>query len=306
MIARLLRARSFDIEVTNHCNIDCVFCPRKKIPVFGFMSEHTFNCFLNNTPLRRYDCVSFIGLGEPLLNKNLPRFIKLTKERYPDTHVTVFTNGTLLTAEMTNSLIDAGLDFLVVSFNGVDSAEYESKMKGANFNVTVENIKRAAELCAKSRIYFAVDYIATKENIDRKSEIEAFWRAMGVSNLWGLSMTSRCGLVNVSDMTPIQKPGLHGHSCEKFEFMPFLSWQGDVYLCSYDILREHKFGNICQDTYKTIEKRRKRIIRNHEWPLQCNSCEDDMRFAMGRNLFGSLRLRDFSIREIVTGLIRMV
>jgi len=39
MIARLLRARAFDIEVTNHCNVDCVFCPRKEIPEFGLLQR---------------------------------------------------------------------------------------------------------------------------------------------------------------------------------------------------------------------------------------------------------------------------
>ena len=50
-------------------------------------------------------------MGEPLVNKNISKFIKLSKENNLSEWYVVSTNGSLLTQEKYKSLYESGLDF---------------------------------------------------------------------------------------------------------------------------------------------------------------------------------------------------
>ena len=83
MIARLLGLRMYEIEPSGLCNLNCVPCPRHRLPPGGMMSAETFCRFLRHTPLGATDCLTFAGLGEPTLNPLLPDFIREARKRYP-------------------------------------------------------------------------------------------------------------------------------------------------------------------------------------------------------------------------------
>jgi MoaA/NifB/PqqE/SkfB family radical SAM enzyme len=82
------------IEVTNRCNLLCETCPRT---------------FFKREPLRSLTLKEFVdiaeqfpqmqrallhGIGEPLINRELPQIIRYLKER--DVEVIINSNGTLL------------------------------------------------------------------------------------------------------------------------------------------------------------------------------------------------------------------
>lgn len=58
------------------------------------------------------------GVGEPLLNRDLPRMVAHLKSR--GVYVLFNTNATLLTEDWGRRLIEAGLDELRVSVDGAD------------------------------------------------------------------------------------------------------------------------------------------------------------------------------------------
>src|SRR5260370_3600183 len=68
------------------------------------------------------------GLGEPLLNKDLPRMIAHLKAR--GVYVLFNTNATLLTSEWSRALIESGLDELRCSIDGADPRTY-ARIRGA-------------------------------------------------------------------------------------------------------------------------------------------------------------------------------
>lgn len=113
------------VEVTNLCNSHCKSCP------------HTYDQFVPYEPKRHlsYDDFCHIvdqiphleravlhGIGEPLLNKDLPRFVTYLKRR--GTRVLFNTNAILLDQERGDALTAAGLDELHVSLDAVTPTLY--------------------------------------------------------------------------------------------------------------------------------------------------------------------------------------
>lgn len=80
------------IEITNVCNLSCSFCPKTKRKL-RFLEEGNFKHILKE--VKPYTDYIYLHLmGEPLLNKNLERFLKMAYE--DGFKVNITTNGTLL------------------------------------------------------------------------------------------------------------------------------------------------------------------------------------------------------------------
>ena len=79
------------IEITNVCNLSCNFCP-KTSRKYEFMQEDAFKKIIKS--IKGYtEHVYFHLMGEPLLNKNLKRFLEISGENGLKVNIT--TNGTL-------------------------------------------------------------------------------------------------------------------------------------------------------------------------------------------------------------------
>ena len=120
------------IEVTNYCNSFCVSCPL------------TYNHFLKQEPKHhmgwddfrrivdqfpRLERVVLHGIGEPLLNKDLPRFVAHLKER--GSQVLFNTNAILLNQVRGDALVAANLDELHVSLDAV-TPELYAQLRGVD------------------------------------------------------------------------------------------------------------------------------------------------------------------------------
>lgn len=122
--------RQLYIEVTNHCNSLCVSCPLTydhflPLEPKQHLSWADFRRIVDSLP--RLERVVLHGIGEPLLNRDLPRFIAHLKER--GAYVLFNSNGVLLDQKRGAALVAAGLDELRVSLDAVTPALY-AKLRG--------------------------------------------------------------------------------------------------------------------------------------------------------------------------------
>ena len=114
--------RSIYIEPTSRCNELCQQCPRTLLSREDDrdLSFDNFRFIVDQFPA--LDRVVLHGLGEPLLNKDLPRMISYLKSR--GTYVLFNSNGILLNAKRGQALIDAGLDEYRLSMDGATPETY--------------------------------------------------------------------------------------------------------------------------------------------------------------------------------------
>jgi radical SAM protein with 4Fe4S-binding SPASM domain len=132
------------VEVTNHCNLLCETCPRTFVTYEEPMTLTWENFVRIVEQFPELERAVLHGIGEPLLNKNLPRMIAYLKAR----GVTVLfnTNATLLDDKWSQQLIEAGLDELRVSIDGADPKTYALIRGAPLFHKVVGNLKRFVEI----------------------------------------------------------------------------------------------------------------------------------------------------------------
>jgi MoaA/NifB/PqqE/SkfB family radical SAM enzyme len=120
------------IEVTNRCNSQCASCPLTFDQFLPYepkrhLSWENFRRVVDQLP--HLERVVLHGIGEPLLNKDLPRFVAHLKER--GARVLFNTNAILLNQERGDALVSAGLDELRVSLDAV-TPELYARLRGVN------------------------------------------------------------------------------------------------------------------------------------------------------------------------------
>ena len=132
------------IETTNRCNLKCRTCPQ----YFGMQED-----FADLTPAaveRILDQFPFVrrvvlhGIGEPLLNKDLPELIAIVKRR--GAHTLFNSNGLLLRGRSLERVVTAGLDELRVSVDSASPATYALVRGADGFARIIENLRGLSRL----------------------------------------------------------------------------------------------------------------------------------------------------------------
>jgi radical SAM protein with 4Fe4S-binding SPASM domain len=157
---------SIYLESTNRCNLFCQTCVRTFRTVEGEKDLDLPTQLNVLDQLPKLDRVVLHGIGEPMLNRDLPALIQDAKSR--GAHVVFNSNGTLLTKRKAMELIEAGLDEYRLS---LDSATPETyiKVRGADmFAKIIENVRNLQEIkreCGVSHPRVSVWITGLKENL---------------------------------------------------------------------------------------------------------------------------------------------
>lgn len=118
---------SIQIEPSRACNFKCIYCSHfneneadNKVMLY----LNSFKKFVKDAKKlpRKFKVLTFAGLGEPLLNKNIFDMVKLSKEIAQS--VALVTNGSLLTKQNTDKLIGGGIDTIRISLQGLNAQDY--------------------------------------------------------------------------------------------------------------------------------------------------------------------------------------
>lgn len=122
------------IDPSDTCNFHCKFCPSGNLELmkktkgrgYGTMSLDEYKNIIDS--LEEFsDPIRVIRLykeGEPLVNKHLPEMVRYAKSSPKVLKVDTTTNASLLTHEKSLALIDAGLDRLNISVEGITAEQY--------------------------------------------------------------------------------------------------------------------------------------------------------------------------------------
>lgn len=137
---------------TTFCNFRCIYCAHslgtdRMKEQYGLsketMSMDTYRKVMEQLQgfPRKIKMLSLTGQGEPLLHRDLPVMIKMAKEMQVAERVEFITNGALLTPELSDRLIDSGIDTIRISVQGLTSEKYEEMCGNpVNFDEFVANI----------------------------------------------------------------------------------------------------------------------------------------------------------------------
>lgn len=189
---------TLNVFPTNACNFKCSFCAQSigakemknkyNYNVSEHMSMNTFENIVKGSKNfdKPFKLLSFMGHGEPLLNKNIPDMVKLAKDNNIADRIEIITNGSLLTNEMSDRLIDAGITNIRISLEGLSARKYKEisnvdidfdeflsnleyfhkKGKEYGSNLFVKVLDCALEDGEKDKFYHIFDKISTRMYIE--------------------------------------------------------------------------------------------------------------------------------------------
>ena len=155
------------------CNFHCNFClhalDRSK---HGYISDTTLmdlvlykKCIddMKQFP-RKLKMLRFAAIGEPLLHPQITDMIAYAKQAGIADSVDIVTNGSLLTHELSEKLIDSGLDRLRISVDGISDESFAANTgTKVDFRKYVEQIGYFHEHNKSTHIYIKIiDYMIQK------------------------------------------------------------------------------------------------------------------------------------------------
>lgn len=241
------------VEPSSYCDMFCPMCPvalNKTQRSGAILPLEIFEKLLSEIG-DELILITFWNFGEPLLNKNIFKMIKLAGRKR--IFCALSTNLLSLTPERASAMIDSGLDYLIVSFDGATRATYEKFRGKGNYDRVVGNlghlIRKKNELRAV-RPFINLQFIVMRDNEHEIGAIKEFSRRIGVDKL------SLKKFTYVSEETRNFLPRNPDYVLGKYkaaEKMGFcvrpwnsavLCADGAVVPCCGDLNFEYKFGDL--------------------------------------------------------------
>ena len=262
-----------DIEATNRCNLKCTFCdklPYLKPEDFGFLDFDLFTRIIDEGAEKNLCGLKLSYRGEPLLHPRLAEMVGYAKKK-GILDIYFNTNAMLLSEAKSRSFMEAGLDRISVSMEGVDPTVYERERVGARFDVVKRNLERLLNLREQSGFKHPrvrLQTVALPE-IDLE-EYASYWSAYAdeTAAIDYKEATDRNTTIVAEDW-----------ACPQLWQRMTIEWDGRIMPCNNDDYRHLSPGNVAEkcvsDCWQAsvVQNARKlhRQGRSHEL-MSCNGC----------------------------------
>ena len=242
------------VELTNHCNLRCVMCPREHMTgPRGYMAFALFKKIVDE--MAPFDGVALVPFfrGETLLHPKWVEMLGYAKERGIGP-IQFATNATLMNEEAAEALLGLELDFVSFSLDSIDPNVYRSVRKGAELEVVLKNIAFFCDLKTQRKMKkpeIQVSVVRTEKTASGVKDFVAYWsgRVDRVRVYEEHSQNGRFGSLE-------KEPG--GASCHTRTpcFKPFrdmvIYWNGLAALCNHDWDETRPLGNANRESIEQI------------------------------------------------------
>jgi MoaA/NifB/PqqE/SkfB family radical SAM enzyme len=246
------------IQTQSGCNGRCVFCPNedtlKEEMAHGKMSPDLFHKIIDELAETKPRRVMLYLQNEPLADKRMPQFVEYTAKAIPDTTTLITTNGTYLTEDRAEALIEAGLKRLKVSLQSLDNATNREIM-GYDADKVVENVLGVKRIMNRKRIKkdrfdLRVSMVVTKKNRAEIDRAHRFWRRNGI-RLVTSALENRGG--NISEAIDLNTGQMRSMgNCQRPSKDMCILFNGDVVLCCVDWFRTTILGNVADQSIREV------------------------------------------------------
>ncbi len=275
--------RHVEIETVNACNARCPMCtiddwergsPTMKDDLFAKIAT---DLIAHKDEIKR---VSLYRNGEPLLDKKMAARIALLKQGGIK-QTSIASNVALLNEKTAVSLLEAGLDIIIMSIDSLKKDVYEGIRVRLNFEEVMENAQRFIQLRDRinpnTQIWMRM--IRQDSNMDEWPQYEAFWKQR-------LAATDRIYHHNVfnwggqlRDFKPIATSYEPNLPCVALWSLMVIFANGDVPLCNVDYNNKYPLGNVTEHSITELwqsalmaERRRMHMDGRKACISLCDNC----------------------------------
>lgn len=246
------------VDPSSICNLRCKWCPSgydDKIAATGraqqIMDFSMFERIVEQagdyeTPFR---VLRLYKEGEPLINPSFPRMVELAKKSGHFKRVDTTTNGLLLSERLNREIVDAGLDQINISVNGVNEEQiYNNTGRHVDFKQYVNNI---IDFCKNSGN--CTVYVKSIKDILSEKEQQEFFDIFGeyadrvylerLSPAWPAFDVNQSGY-RFENVGNYEQPVENRKVCPYLFYIMVINSDGSVSTCVGDWKHLQVVGNI--------------------------------------------------------------
>lgn len=161
------------LAVASVCNFKCAYCPCSRPDLLkkhdvqkGIMDFDLYKKIIDDLDEfpKPVKILRLVKEGEPLLNKRFADMVRYVKKKQPLVTVDTTTNAFLLTPELSDDIIDAGLDKMFISLQGMSEVSHK-RITGCDidFEKMLENIRYFCQNRKQCKVYIKVPDIGVNE-----------------------------------------------------------------------------------------------------------------------------------------------
>jgi MoaA/NifB/PqqE/SkfB family radical SAM enzyme len=259
------------IESTNLCNAKCVFCPRDEMHrLQGIMDMDLFRKVVDECAALGITHVRLHNYGEPFLDRRLVEKVRYAKTR-GIAEVGMISNGSLITPDIAQGLIDAGLDAINISVDASGKETFERTRVNLDYDVVIDNIRTLDRLrreAGRTRPKLILSFVRQEDSPEEQAFIDT-WRTIAdkihITDLhnWAGTLHAR------SDVA---------YPCYRLWLTFTVLWDGRVSLCCADFDGRHVLGDLRTSTIRDVwnSPAYRAVRRQHlesGGPEICRSCD---------------------------------
>ena len=300
-----------DVEPTNGCNLDCLFCARQimKRPV-SILPFTSLKIIIDEMKHNPPTSIRFSGWGEPTLHPEIVRFVSYSRKNNVLTHLT--TNGTRMTSELAEQLLRADLNKIKFSLQGLTPAEYNRMRRSRNTNDREHHYEKIKEnilnfINARNRlqspchIQISVSMLKNEQDDpDLQQQFYDEWYPQ-VDSIWGLGkvgiyggkplltsfqrakQSGRISEEDIAEGRPLREKDVNrGKKCTELYNKISISADGLMKACCDDFDNQLVIGQVGSETIGDVWKGEKlQLLRENiesgilnRVPRFCRDCDN--------------------------------
>jgi len=273
-----------EIEITNHCGLDCFGCVRKDSVNFWFLNRETLVEILEYIRDKDYQEIVLSGLGDVFLHKELYQLIDMIFESYPNIRIYIMTKWQTVTIQDIGIIKkynqqgkNIGLTFSIFSLK---ADEYKKVTGWGNLEYLLDIIKASFQ----NKIHFNFEFFIDKKTIlhveSFRKFASVFWKQFHYTvphNWWGkLSHTNYKRIFDKKLLSDYVDVRSQWDICEAFSWdYLFFDYSWSVYKCwlkrdSQDlylgnISQQKDMKNVSQLDYSTCKSCSYYLYKTKTW-----------------------------------------
>lgn len=243
------------VDPTDVCNFRCKFCPSSDVKLLrsvgrprDFMRFSLFKKIIDD--LSEFDkpikVLRMYLHGEPLLNSDFAKMVKYAKNSNRVQKVDTTTNGSMLNPKLNLEIVEAGLDRINISVNGLTGQQYlDFTGYKMNFDKYVENIAHLYKNRKQLEIIIKIDGDFLSEDEQRK-----FLETFGdICDGIFIEHTMNCWY-DFDGPKQNEEVGIYGQPIQNVDVCPYVFYSmsinvdGKVSLCFLDWARKMIIGDV--------------------------------------------------------------
>ncbi len=279
--------KTVQFETHSACNAACIFCPYSftyQSQPKGFMSDELFKKIVAELKQHKVRRISPYMNNEPFLDKDMVKKLVFIREEIPNSKIVLTTNGSKLYKAVVDDLVKYNpLDYLYISFQGIEKEGYEETMRGSlKFEETMENVLYLISELKKSKAKNPFKVVITMVATNKVDPVKAvnFWKEKGVKAKWTPLENRGGNIIYYNKLKPEKSLSRRFVNCTRLYKQAYILFNGDMVLCCTDYTRKVVLGNVEKTSIEEVWNGKKATTlrrlffegRMNEIPL-CRNCE---------------------------------